>query len=232
MKQPRYFPPAIGNQIVWLQRFKSKLPIHAATLTLVPAAVTARLLDVDTASYALDNYRGAVSTFPSAAYQRIDDVLHNAAVAGNVAWLDFSPPGGAPAAVPYGCLERVFIYIDDVIKKSPGYDTAIGLDLGTEVGATPAPPPGATVPAFTLRTTAGGKLEVVWTKGPFDGVKLQFDLGTAGMQNDMDLRPNYTLNWLPAAGTSAIIKVRLLYILKGEDFGNWSAWQQWTLTGV
>ena len=132
----------------------------------------------------------------------------------------------------YGCLERVFLYIDDVIKKFPGYDTAIGLDLGIETGATPAPPPGATVPAFTLRTTAGGKLEVVWTKGQFDGVKLQFDLGAAGLQNDIDLRPNYTLNWLPAAGTSAIIKVRLLYILKGEDFGTWSPWQQWTLTGA
>lgn len=66
----------------------------------------------------------------------------------------------------------------------------------------------------------------------FDGVKLQSDLGAAGMQNDIDLRPNYTLNWLPPAGTSAIIKVRLMYILKGNDTGTWSDWQQWTLTGV
>ena len=232
MKQPRYFPPAIGNQIVWLQRFKSKLPGHAAILGLAAGDVTARLLDTDNASYALDNYRGAVSTFPTAAYQRIDDALHNPAVDGTVIWLDFSPPAGAPAAVRYGCLERVFTYIDDVIKKSPGYDTAIGLDLGLETGPTPAPPPGATVPAFTLRATAGGKLEVVWTKGQFDGVKLEFDLGAGGKQNDIDLRPNYTLNWLPAAGSSAIIKVRLLYILKGEEFGTWSPWQQWTLTGV
>ncbi len=86
-------------------------------------------------------------------------------------------------------------------------------------------------PAFTLRATSGGKLEVVWTKKDFDGVKLEFDLGAAGMQNDMDLRPNYTLHWLPAAGQSAIIKVRLRFLYKGEEFGNWSEWQQWTLTG-
>ena len=92
------------------------------------------------------------------------------------------------------------------------------------------PPPPR--PSSPLRETAGGKLEVVWPKGPFDGVKLQFELGTAGTQNDIDLRPNYTLNWLPAAGTSAIIKVRLMYILKGNDTGTWSDWQQWTLTGV
>ena len=30
----------------------------------------------------------------------------------------------------------------------------------------------------------------------------------------------------------AIIKVRLMFILQGEDTGNWSDWKQWTLTGV
>ena len=35
-----------------------------------------------------------------------------------------------------------------------------------------APPPAPAAPAFTLRETASGKLEVVWTKGKFDGVKL------------------------------------------------------------
>lgn len=35
----------------------------------------------------------------------------------------------------------------------------------------------------------------------------------------------------PAAGQSAVIKVRLRYLYKGEEFGNWSEWQQWTLTG-
>lgn len=63
-------------------------------------------------------------------------------------------------------------------------------------------------------------------------MKLQFDLGGGVIQNDIDLRPNYTLNWLPAGLTSAIIKVRLMYIWKGNDTGNWSDWQQWTLTGA
>ena len=61
-------------------------------------------------------------------------------------------------------------------------------------------------------------------------MKLQFGLGAVGIQNDMDLRPNYTLNWLPAAGQSAIIKVRLMCILKGNDTRSWSDSQQWTLT--
>jgi hypothetical protein len=232
MKRPSWFPPAIGNQVVWLRNFKTKLPNHATTpLALTPADVTARLLDTDTAIYALETYRGAVGTFPDAAYQRVEDALNNDQIPGNIIWLDFAPPNPAPAAVPYGCLQRVFAYIDDVIKKSAGYDTAIGADLGTEPPAAPALDPTAS-PEFSIRETTGGKAEALWTKGVFDGVKVQIDLGAAGIQNDTDLRPNYTLNWLPAAGQSAIIKIRLRYIYKGEEFGNWSPWQQWTLTGA
>ena len=229
MKQPNWFPRILGDQIVWLQNFK-KLSGHAATLTLVPAEVTAVLLDADNSIYALDAYRGGITSFPTAAFQRIQEALHGGP-GGNIEWLTFPAPAGAPAAVAYGCVDRLLTYIEDKVFKSPGYTKAIGLDLGIEI--TPSAVPQATaVPDFLVRPAAGGKLEVVWVKGAFDGVKLQFDLGAAGTQNDTDLRPNYTLNWLPAAGQSAIIKVRLMYILKGADTGNWSDWKQWTLTGV
>ena len=229
MKRPTWFPRVLGDQIVWLQNFK-KLPNHAATLPLVAGDVTARMLDTDNAIYALDAYRGGVGNFPTAAYERIQEVLHGSNAA-NIEWLTFPAPTGTPAAVPYGCLDRLFTYIEDAVLRAAGYTKAIGLDLGIETSPAPAPNVLA-LPDFTMRVTAGGKLEIVWVKGQFDGVRLQFDLGAAGMQNDMDLRPNYTLNWLPAAGTSAIIKVRLMYILKGVDTGNWSDWKSWTLTGA
>ena len=225
-----WFPTRIGDQIVWLRNFKTKLPGHATLLALVAGDVTARLLDVDNAIFGLEDYRNAVTTHNDAAFQRIDDALGNPAVPGNIVWLGFTPPA-APAAVLYGCLRRVFDYITDVIKKAPACDAAIRTDLRIEPPAAAALDP-TTSPVFSLRETTGGKMEVVWTKKPFDGVKLEFDLGTAGTRADVDLRPNYTLNWLPATGASAIIKVRLRFIYKGEDFGNWSAWQSWTLTGV
>jgi hypothetical protein len=58
-----------------------------------------------------------------------------------------------------------------------------------------------------------------------------FDLRAAGRQNGIDLRPDCTLNCLPP-DTSAIIKVRLMFIFKGNDTGNWSDWPQRTLTGA
>lgn len=227
-----YYPKRIGDQIVWLQNFKTKLPTYSTVLGLVAGDVTAVLLDVDNAIYALDDFRGGIATFSSAAYQRIEDALSNDTLPGNIVWLTFAAPAPIPTAVAYGCLRRVFAYINNIIKKAAAYDDAIGSDLGTEPPAIPAPDPGTTAPEFDLRTTSGGKLEVVWTKGVFDGVKLQFDLGGGVIQNDTDLRPNYTLNWMPPAGTAVMVKVRLRYIYKGEDFGQWSEWKTFTLASV
>ena len=231
MKHQVWFPVRIGDQIVWLKNFSTKLPTYATLLALDPADVIAILLDVANVIYALEAYRGAVATFPDAAYQRIDDALNNEGMEGEIEWLGFTPPPDAPDAVAYGCLSRIFTYINETIKKAGAYDEAIGNDLGTEPPVVAAPEP-TVIPEFTLRTTSGGKLEVVWHKGVFDGVKLEFDLGAAGIFRDTDLRPNYTLNWLPPAGQAAMIKVRLRYIYKGEDFGNWSEWAGWTLTGA
>ena len=87
MIRQAYFPLRIGNQIVWLRNFKIKLPLHATTLDLAPADVTAILLDVDTAIYGLETYRGALETSPGACYQCIEISLYGDTVPGNVTWL-------------------------------------------------------------------------------------------------------------------------------------------------
>ena len=231
VKRQEYFPGRIGDQIVWLRNIKTKLPNHATALGLVAGDVTNILLDVDTSIYGLDTYRGALGPASTSCYQCIETALYDDTVPGLIAWAGFTPPPGAPAARPHGCLRRIFAYISDVIKVAPGYTMVIGEDLGVEGPTLGTPDPASTAPEFDLRSTTGGKLEVLWTKKQFDGVRLEFDRGTAGLLSDMDLRPDYTLNWLPPAGQSAVIRVRLRYLYKGEDFGNWSDWQQWTLTG-
>ena len=230
MKRPTWFPTVIGNQIVCLQNLKTKLPGYSATLGLVAGELTAALLDLDNAIYALDAYRGGIATFAKAAYARVDEALQGGP-AGNIAWLTFGLPGGAPAAVTYGCLQRVFTYMANKVQTAPGFTDAIAFDLGLKQPPTPGLPPGA-LPEFTLRLTTGDKLEVVWTKGQSEGVKLQVNRGTAGTLEDIDTRPNYTLNWLPAAGTSAVIQVRLAFLLKDGTTGAWSDWKQSTLTGA
>lgn len=232
MKRQDYFPTRIGDQIVWLTNYKTSVALRAAALSLDPADVTATQLDADNARYGLDDYRGALATASTSGYQTIQAALYDdSAPAAAIAWPGFTPPAPIPAAVNKGCLKRIFAYISDVIKKSPGYTTAIGEDLGIEGPAAATPSPTIS-PEFSLRSSTDDKMEILWTKGEFDGIKIEIDRGPAGLLTDMDLRPNYTLNWLPPAGQSAVIKVRLRYLYKGADYGTWSPWQNWTLTGA
>lgn len=228
MKRPSWFPSGRADQVLLLNNLH-KVSTYAATLPLAAPGLAAFLLDVDNAIYALEAYRVGADSFNKAVYPCIENVL-NGDSATDIVWLTFAAPAGTPDPVHYGCLQRVFTYVEETIKKAPGCTPEIRADLKIDPPATPATT--ATIPEFTLRTLANGKMEVVWPKGGNDGVKLQFKLGGGVTQDDIDLRPNYTLNWLPPAGTSAIIQVRLMYILKGNDTGAWSDWQQWTLTGV
>jgi len=230
MQSRDYFPSRIGDQVIWLGAFKNKLPLYTAALSLDPGDVTSIVLDTDNGLYALDKFRGSLAPWVKGSYERIESALYGDKDAGNISWMGFTPPTPMPAAVAYGCLKRIFNYIKDVIVVSPGYTQAIGEDLG--IAGTPVPPPPPTVsPELGSRETTGGKLEVLWKKRDFDGIKLEFDLGNAGTRTDIDLRPNYTLNWLPPAGTSAIIRFRAIYLRRGEEFGNWSDWVSYTLTG-
>jgi hypothetical protein len=232
MRHERYFPLSIGGQIVWLTNFEIQLPAQASALTLDPQTVTNRLLDTSNALYGLKDYRSVLPTTSQGCYQCIQENLYGSGDAtGNVTWAGFTPPAPIPATVPKGCLTRIFDFIENEIKTSPGYTDTIGQLLGVIGEQAATPDQATTVPDFALRLTEGGKVEVVWRKGVFDGVKMEFDLGPAGMRSDVDTRPNYTLNWLPAVGQSAIIRTRLRYIYKGDEFGQWSDWQSWTLTG-
>lgn len=232
MTAPNYdwFPPRIGDQIVWISNFGNKLGIHATTLGISAGTVSSIGADLANATYGLETYRGGVATFRDSAYEYIDSALYTETTT-NIEWPTFAAPGTIPGTVFAGCMRRVFALIVDVIKKSPGYTKAIGEDLGIESPEVQPPNPATTKPALKLRPTTGGKLEVRWVKGDFDGIRLEFDLGTAGPLADMDLKPHYTLNWTPPAGTSAVIKVRACYIYKGEDFGQWCDWMSHTLTG-
>lgn len=130
-----------------------------------------------------------------------------------------------------GCVKRIFRFVENDIRTADSYTDAIGLDLcviGPESGSGDEE---TTSPEFSLALTTGGKLEVRWKKGHFSGVKLDFDLGAAGMRSDFDLSPHYTLNWLPPAGQSAVVLVRLVYLQGDAEFGQWSDWKSFTLAG-
>jgi hypothetical protein len=103
--------------------------------------------------------------------------------------MGFTAPAGAPTTVTNGCLKRPFLYIADKIKTATTYRA-----WSARISAPKAPRPPHPAPPSSQTSPTGGKLEVLWTKKEFDGVKLEFDPGTAGLKSDLDLRPDYTLN--------------------------------------
>ena len=92
MLKQNYFPTSIGDQITWLHNFKARLLAHASDLGLAAADVTALLLDVDNALYALENYRSAITSFHDAAFRRIEDALSNVPMGGAISWPNFTAP--------------------------------------------------------------------------------------------------------------------------------------------
>lgn len=227
MLKQDYFPQRLGDQVTWLLNLKTKTPGYATTLGLAPAGVTSFLLDIDNAVYIIGPYRTAVVSSHDAAFQAINEALNLPQSGEAINLPGFALPTPIPTEVPVGCLRRVFDYIANTIKKAPGYTEVIGKDMLIVPPAKPLPDPNV-VPDFTLRLR-GGKLEVVWTKGVYNGIALEFDLGTAGIKADKDFSPNYILNWMPPTGQTALIKVRIRYLVKDDEFGLWSSWQEWAL---
>lgn len=231
MNRNSYYPTRIGDQIVWLRNYINKVAKNAVALALSPAQVAATSLDAENAIYGLNDFRGALAKGVSAGYALIEENLHGEQT-GNVTWSVFPVPTPIPATVVRGCVRRIFDFIEDEIKAADGYTKAIGADLGVIGPESTAADAETTAPEFSLRLTTGGKLEVRWKKGAFSGVKLEIDLGSAGMRSDFDLSPHYTLNWLPPAGQSAVVRVRLIYLRGDMEFGQWSDWKSFTLAGV
>ena len=80
------------------------------------------------------------------------------------------------------------------------------------------------VPEITVRPVGGGKPEIVWSRGSFDGVEIWVDRGSGFAFLAIDSHPNYTdTSAMPAPNASAVWKYKAIYILNDERVGNWSA---------
>ena len=94
--------------------------------------------------------------------------------------------------------------------------------LGIEGAEQVMPDPATTAPTLSIRTASGGFIEVVWQKGPFDGVKLEVDRGDGFKYLATDTVPNYVDTFRPAPGTSAVYRYRAIYLLRDDEYGQWS----------
>lgn len=78
-------------------------------------------------------------------------------------------------------------------------------------------------PKFFIEPSSGGHPNLRWTKGKFEGVEIWKDSGNGFAKLDRDIKPDYIDKTdLPKAGTTALWKYKMIYLMDDEPIGNWS----------
>lgn len=172
MTTKSYIPSSDADKGIWLNNFTTKLSLHATTLGVTPAELTA--VQKDNAMYQyiiglIELYRQTLSNLTG--YKNMLKRSVGQQHIGAIPTLPTLPP--APVTVTEGIFERITLLVAR-IKKTVGYTDNIGSDLGV-VAPTPAPIDIDTLkPELTIKLNVG-RPHIKWTKGVADAVDLYVD---------------------------------------------------------
>ncbi|MCE9610411.1 MAG: hypothetical protein K8R23_09480 [Chthoniobacter sp.] len=158
MKRQPYFPKRIAERPGWFATYAAELVLANATLGLPAGDVTATVADARFLQYAAGSWLVATRDFGPAATSALEELYEGPGADPFVLPVFSAPalPVGV-AAVGAGALQRIFAFVQ-VIKTSPNYTEAIGLQLGI-VGSEETAE--NLVPSFTLKVERGDTSEVV-----------------------------------------------------------------------
>jgi hypothetical protein len=223
MTKKYFIPRQEADKVTWLQNFANKLSAYASKYGITAAEVSdmvaAALYYAYWANY-INQHSEFVKKLPQYRTE-LRDGLPDGATASVVP----TPPtlGVVPPAVAPGIFKRAAA-IAGVIKKRVVYTEADGLDLGIEGSEAAKADIQSAKPSISIRLVQGGKPEIVWTKGDFDGIDIYVDRGNGSwVFLATDTYPNYTDNSpLPASGTAAVWKYKVIYKYDDEVAGDWS----------
>ncbi len=205
-----------------LKNFGNKIGTYSAALGLTAAEVAAAKADATAFDYIMTNQL-ATQTFGQT-YTGFKNLLRKGGEQ-TLGVLPVQPVFAVAPPVPAANIEGRFRNLLQRIAHNSGYTTAIGEDLGIE-----APDAAATKaslnagkPDFKIEMSSGGHPNLRWTKGKFDGVEIWKDSGTGLVKLDRDMRPDYIDKTnLPASGTAAVWRYKMIYLMNDEPIGNWS----------
>jgi hypothetical protein len=204
-----------------LQNYSSKLPSYKTLLDLTTQDIDEATADSDYIGWLLVNYVNVEDHFHK--WTALKDQMRNG-TGGSVANIptDLVIPA-PPAQVPPNIQSR-FSSLAARIKKHRNYTDTIGRDLGI-IAVQEVFNPEEGKPKFTITLSSGGHPHLLWIKGKYQGVEIWKDSGDgAGYKKlDKDFRPDFTdKSDLPAAGSSAIWKYKMIYLYNDEHAGSWS----------
>jgi len=207
--------------VLQMDNFATKLPTYAVTLGLLPADVAANKADSDFVRFAIlgktraDEYKQD--------WTKLKDQVRYG-IGGNVLGpfplaVDVTTP---PPAVAVGVEER-FRALVKRIKAHPNYTKGIGETLGIEAPVSSTDPI-LGKPTFKIYIDSSHPV-LKWVKGAFQGVEIWADHadGKGWVKQERDFHSPYAdKHPLPAVGTSAVWKYKMIYLIKDETIGEWS----------
>ena len=174
----RFYHELIGDQIVWLRNFTTKIPNYRVALGYATGDITAAQADCARLIYLKETVQNAAQSFAQAITSHLklmEDGPGNALVG----LPDFALPStpAPPDNVLPGALKRILTFIAN-LKTRTGYIDSVGQDLGI-VGPSVTDDPNA-VP--TVKATAkSGEVLINFSKDGRTGVLIQ---GQVGIETD------------------------------------------------
>lgn len=207
--------------VLQLTKFADTIPAYAVTVELTPAEVAETKADAEYMIWAFQNSN--IYREHSENWTKFKNLIRR----GTGGSVTTAPPAPTPPSAPEVTVEpnvqERFSKLVARIKAHRNYTKAMGEDLGIEAASTIFIPEEGK-PPFSIRLVAGGKPELVWKKGHYDGVLIQRkDEGGNFVQIGIDMRPNYVDNTATSpVGQSKIYAYRMIYLYKDEQVGEWS----------
>jgi hypothetical protein len=206
---------------VQLQNFATKLPNYKTVLDITTAELAEVAADASYMTWIKDNYT-SVDDY-NQKWTALKNQMRNG-VGGAVANI---PTALAISTAPTLVSPNIQLRFSNIVaraKKHKNYTEIIGQDLGI-VATTAIVDLQNGKPNFYITLTSGGHPTLVWKKGNYEGVEIYKDAGDGSgyKKIDKDFRPDFMDKTdLPAAGTSAVWKYKMIYIFKDEHVGIWS----------
>ena len=216
MSKAGYLPRAEKDRLVWFNNFSDKFSKSAIGLGFTAADVASVFNDAAMFSFLIT----CVEIYTTAKEQCVDyKNLIGKGPIGATGGPVPPPPSMStmPTEVAPGIFPRLSKLVDR-IKVSPTYTEAIGKDLGI-IGAEQTVDTDNMKPVLKL-VIKGGQVEVQWTKGDADSIRIESDKGTGWQFLAIDSVPHYT-DTTPITA-AATWKYRAMYIVADELVGQWS----------
>lgn len=172
MSNKTYIPGSDADKGIWLNNFTTKLSLHATTIGVTPAELTA--VQKDNAMYQyiiglIEVYRQTLKNLTG-----YKNMLKRSVGQQHIGTLPTLPTlAAAPANVSEGIFERITLLVAR-FKKTVGYTDNIGSDLGVITPSSAAIDVNTLQPELTIKLNVG-RPHLKWVKGVSDAVDLYVD---------------------------------------------------------